>query len=140
MRLSTVIEKVRALAEAIQAHRDAEPPTRCPTCPFIRASEGLGPPPPEKAQLRELLRSQSTGTVHALAVLMYLGRGDDEAEDDLLAAYGGISNTFLRPAWVIQQLVGNAALARHLRAGVEKLARSGWDVDECWVLQGGSSP
>jgi hypothetical protein len=133
MKLSAIIDRVCALADAVWAHWDAERRKRCPTYPFCDLMADLGPPPPQEKELRDFLTSLRPGTLYALVVLMYLGRGDLETGDDLLAEYERASNLCHKPAQAVEVLLSKVSLASSLRAGVEKLARAGRDVDGCWL-------
>ena len=133
MKLSAIIDRVCALADAIGAHQDAERRKRCPTYPFCDLMADLGPPPPQEQELQDFLTSLSPGTLYALVVLLYLGRGDIEPADDLLAEYERASNLCHQPAQAVEGLLSKVSLASSLRAGVEKLARAGRDGDGCWL-------
>ena len=79
------------------------------------------------------MTSLNPGTLDALGVLLYLGRGTLGPADDLLAEYERASNLCHQPAQAVEGLLSKVSLASSLRAGVEKLARAGRDVDGCWL-------
>ena len=59
---------------------------------------------------------------------MYVGRGDF-GTDDLLECYEQVSDSFKKPAWAAQQMLGKAPLADYLASGVEELTEAGIDID-----------
>jgi len=128
MKLSEAVHEAVALAEKIRAYWDAELPKRHPGYPIIKPGEPTTPPPPEEGELRKLLSGLPEDDVYALALLMYVGRGDYE-RDDVSASLKEIRKTFDRPETAIAQMMQKAPLADYLRDGLDTLTRRGIDVD-----------
>lgn len=128
MRLSELINQTILLSTHIRAVRAAELAQRDPDKPLICAAEEFGPPPPEVQLLRELLLQQPAAAIYMTTCIMYLGRGDFDA-DDLIARYEQMSDTFNKPAWAVNQMMGKNPLAEYLSSGLTQLRNAGIDVD-----------
>lgn len=82
---------------------------------------------PEERALQQFLESQSPETVYMLAAIMYLGRGDFDA-DGLLDNFAIMEDRFgdmTRAAW---QMADKLALPDYLKAGMEKAASFDFDA------------
>jgi hypothetical protein len=128
MKLSEIINRIIALATAIRQYWDEEGPKRHPNYPVIRLDEDPDPPPPQREELRTLLMGLSPAATYLLLCIMYVGRGNFGTED-LLGCYEQRSDTFRKPEWAVNQMLGKSPLALYLASGLEELTEAGIDVD-----------
>jgi hypothetical protein len=128
MRLSEAANEVIRLAEAIHAYWDRELPKRHPQYPWIRSGEDPGPPALEEAQLQDFLKRLPADQVYALALLMYIGRGDERV-DHLAERYQTMKETFQTPEHAIAQITSKRALDEYLTDGLAEIKKGGIDVD-----------
>jgi hypothetical protein len=128
MKLSEIINRVIALATAIEDYWAVELPKRHPDYPVISFAEDFGPPPPEEKELRDFLKGLPAATIYILTFIMYLGRGDFGTED-LLERYEEMSDTFKKPEWAVSQMLGKGPLAEYLSNGLEYLSQANLNVD-----------
>lgn len=128
MKLSDAVRELIRLGDASRAYWERELPRRHPHYPLIRAGEDSGPPPPEDKQIQELLESLPEEQVYTLILLMYLGRGDFNA-DRLPAAYQRMKETFPSRELAIAQMTGKGTLAEYLTDALDELERRRTDVD-----------
>ncbi len=128
MRLSEIIREAIRLGDASRAYWDRELPKYHPHYPLIRDGEVSVPPPPEDAQIQKLLTTLSEDQLYALILLMYVGRGDFNA-DHLLPAYQSMKEIFPTRDLVIAQIVGNKALAEYLTDALEEIQKRHIDLD-----------
>lgn len=128
MKLSEVIPKVIALAQASREYWDAELPKRHPDYPLIHPGEESGPPPPQELELRALLSELPEQRIYQLLVLMYLGRGDFDT-GELAEQNLRLRETFAKPQWAVAQMMEKAPLADYLTEGLAKLRKKRIDVD-----------
>lgn len=129
MRLSETTNKVIHLARIIREYYDTESPKYHPNYPTIHLSEEGPPPPREKEELIELLRSLPPEMVYQLILIMYLGRGD-YGVDEMASQYEALQETFIKPDWAITQMVEKAPLADYLTDGLSELAQHQISVDD----------
>jgi hypothetical protein len=78
--------------------------------------------------LLALLHSLQEDQVYALAVLMYVGRGDFSA-DHLQHAYQAIREALPKKELAIDQLTGEMTLAEYLTDALEEIQRRRIDLD-----------
>lgn len=128
MKLSELIQRTISLSARIRAARTAELAQRDPDKLLICAAEEFGPPPPETHELRALLRRQPAATIYMMTCVMYLGRGDYDATD-LMHRYEHMSDTFHKPVYAVEQMIGKNPLAEYLQDGLAQLHQAGIDVD-----------
>lgn len=128
MPFSKTVARVIELAAAIRDYWDAELPKRHPKYPLVEPGADDGPPPPEEAELHDLLRSLPVEEVYKLLALLDVGRQvcPAPAFDDQRRT---IAEQRDDPDWAISSLVGNAALAEDLADGLNELERSGIGID-----------
>jgi hypothetical protein len=132
MKLSEIINRLSELSTAINAYWAAEMAKQFPgrICySLAELDETMPPSPPQKKELLDLLTGLPPATLFMLAGIMYLGRGDFDAEDDLLDIYQQMSDSFVTPRRAVEKLAGKACLGDYLIAGVEKLTRRGFEVE-----------
>jgi hypothetical protein len=138
MKLSETVKEVIALSAAIGNYWDTELPKRHPNYPVVDAGEDSGPPPPQKKQLRDLLKSLPEDDIYKLTLLMYLGRGDF-GTDDLATHYEAVKKRFAKPEWAISQMMEKAPLADYMTDGLTELEKNGIDVDQMTLTSTNSS-
>ncbi len=129
MKLSDAAETVIALARTIRTFWDVELPKRHRDYPIIHRDEDSGPPPPEKAKLRDFLANLPPEMVSKLLLVMRLGRGDFDTSN-LADHFVEIMSTFGKPEWAISQMTEKTPLADYLTYGLDKLKRSKINVDK----------
>jgi hypothetical protein len=127
-KLSDVAAQVIDLARARRDYWDDELPKRHPDYPLIHPSEDSGPPPPQEAQLEELLAGLPEDMIYKLILIMYLGRGDFAAQD-LDHNYKQIKETFGKPSYASSQIIDTVPLADYLADGLAALREQGIGVD-----------
>ena len=128
MKLSDAVREVIRLGDASRTYWDRELPRRHPNYPLIRAGEDDGPPPPEDAELLDLLRQLPEEQVYALLLLMYAGRGDFDV-DHLLPAYLTMREAFPNRDLAIAQMMGMGAIAEYLTDALEEIRNRHMDLD-----------
>lgn len=128
MKLSETAKEVIDLAESARNYWAAELPKRHPHYPVITRSEDSGPPPPEEEKLRHLLSRLPDEVVYKLTLIMYLGRGDIDA-DDLAEEYKLVQEKFGKSE-LAAQMMEKAPLADYLADGLEELKRRHVEVDD----------
>lgn len=128
MKLSEALREVIRLGNGSRAYWDRELPKRHPQYPRIRPGEDFGPPPPEDVQIQALLESLPEHQVYALLVLMYVGRGDFDA-DHLPTAYETMKETFPSKEMAISQMMGKGTLSDYLTDAMEEVRNHRIDLD-----------
>lgn len=83
----------------------------------------------EERRLQESLDAQIPQAIYLLMAIMYLGRGDFEA-NDLADQYADLSEEFGNAKWAARQMFGQLTLPEFLEKGLAKLDRAGIDVDK----------
>ena len=86
MTRTEALKELIRLGERSRHYWERELPKRHPKWPLVQSGESSGPPPPEDAEIRELLRSLREEDLYLLCLLMYVGRGDFDI-DHLGPAY-----------------------------------------------------
>ena len=131
MPFSDTVKRVIELATAIRDYWDAELPKRYSKYPLVQPGEEDGPPPPEEAELRDLLRSLPPDDVYKLLAISRLWWGripvpdfptrwrtvveDEAARYDLDATISGMAEY--------------SSVAEDLAEGVQLLSAAGIDLD-----------
>jgi hypothetical protein len=128
MKLSEAVREIIRLGDASRAYWDRELPKRHPHYPKVCAGEDSGPPPPEDAQIHELLESLPEDQLYALILLMYVGRGDFRA-DRLPPAYQTMKEMFPSKELAIAQMTGNGTLAEYLTDAMDEIQKRNIDLD-----------
>jgi hypothetical protein len=128
MKLSQAVEKVITLAKAIREYWETELPKRHPDYPLVRPGEKPLPPPAQEKQLTKLFASVPDEFVFQIALLMYLGRGDFDA-DDLEEQYETLRENFDNADALASQLTQKAPLADYLQDALAELEKHGIDLD-----------
>ncbi len=127
MRFSDTVKRVIALATAIRGYWDTELPKRHPKYPLVQPGEDDGPPPPEEAQLRQLLNSLPPDEMYKLLALADVGRGLQAT------AFEQRWREYIKDApellWAIEYQIGTPPLADYLAEGVERLREAGINLD-----------
>jgi len=129
MSFSETAERVVNLATAIRDYWNTELPKRHPNYPVVSPGEDSGPSPPEETELKRFFRGLPDEDVYKLILLMYLGRGDFDA-DDLATHYGTLKNRYRKRESAISQMEGKAPLADYVADGIAELQKSGIDLDQ----------
>jgi hypothetical protein len=132
MKLSEIVARVCDLGTAVAEYRERMRPRSTGSGRGVIPVSQLPPPPPrlaEELELRALLGSLVVAQLNALLVIMYVGRGDWDAEDDFLDHYHHISDTFPHAAWAVDKLLSKRALVEFLRQGVAAFTRAGKNID-----------
>ncbi len=128
MKLSDTIKKVIALAEAIHDYWEVELPKRYRDYPFVHEGEEDGPPPPETKKLKRLLARLPEEVVYQLVLIMYIGRGTFRT-DNLVRDYAETKERWETVQLAVGLLIDQFILADYLTEGLDKLKKSGIDVD-----------
>lgn len=128
MTLSDAAQTVIDLANKIRAYWAAELPKYHPDYPVISPGEPTAPPPEEKRQLRDLLKSLPTDLIYQLALVMYLGRRDFGTAD-LPGQFAYLKSTVQKPEFAISQMLEKAPLGEYLADGLARLEMAGIDPD-----------
>jgi hypothetical protein len=129
MQLSHLIFEMCRLDSAAEDFVGAEIRKRWPGQNFLRTSDlAEVPRPPQRQELRELLRAQTPATVYMLLTLWRLGRGDFGPEDDLLAEYAEAGDSFPNVRSVMDYLA-NKCLTRYFDVALQLLREAGIEVD-----------
>jgi hypothetical protein len=128
MKRTENIRRIIALATAIRRHWNEEAPKHFRSFPVSWGEEPSLPDPPQREELRALLIGLSPAATYLLLSIIYIGRGDF-GTDNLLAFCEELSDTFSKPAWAAQQMLGKAPLGDYLAGGVAELTAAGIDVD-----------
>jgi hypothetical protein len=78
MKLSTVVNKIIPLGQAISDYWERELPRWAPNYPLVNDADedSRPPPPPEQKKLRELLESLPKDTIDKLLLVRSIGRRD----------------------------------------------------------------
>jgi hypothetical protein len=129
MKLSSIIQETIRLAHAINWHTPLPPGVKRHGGFVCLADVPPPPPRPERDRLVEFLLRQPAAVVYAIAVIMYLGRGDWAEDFDFDECYEKISaNTKTLPICV-KHIVNKMPFAVYLERGLKRLAEMGVDVD-----------
>lgn len=129
MQFTETATQIIDLASAAQNYWETELPKRHPNYPIVDLFEDSGPPPPEEAALKELLERLPDEQVYKLLLVMYLGRGDFQA-DELAKQHDYLEERFRKREWAISQMRGKAPLADYLTDGLAELKKNGIDLDQ----------
>src|SRR5438128_1808974 len=128
MKLSEAVQKVIDLAKKIREYYSNELPKRHPNYPIIGLDEPETPSPLEERELRDFLLSLDPEIVHQLILIMYLGRGDFDA-DHLRKYHASLKRTSETAAMAASQMMEKAPLADYLSDGLAELQRRKIDMD-----------
>lgn len=128
MKLSEVVQEVIRLGDASRAYWDRELPKHHPHYPVILADEPSAPPPPEDAQIQALLENLPEDQLYAVALLMYVGRGDFTA-DRLIPAYRTIKGILPSQELAIAQITGQKTLGEYLTDAIAEIQKRHLDLD-----------
>ncbi|HEX7448636.1 MAG TPA: DUF3775 domain-containing protein [Pirellulales bacterium] len=129
MKLSEVVREVIRLGDASREYWDEELPKHHPFYPVIRPGENPTPPPPEDAEILDLLKRLPENQLYSLILLAYVGRGDCSA-DDLPHAYREMKEIFPSSDLVVANLAGSRALAEYLTDAMEEIRKRHLDLDK----------
>lgn len=120
MKLSEAARRAIDLAWVVRDYWDAELPRRHPDYPLVHPGEDDGPPPPEEAKLRALLKDLPEDVLYKLFFLMRHNRWGPEPED-LGRDFRDLKEDFPERDEVIEVMMGQAPLAAYLEDGLERL-------------------
>ncbi len=126
--------RTEALKELIRLGRrsrrywERELPKCHPKWPLVQSGESSAPPPPEDAEIQELLRSLREEDLYLLCLLMYVGRGDFDI-DHLGPAYRKTRDAFPSREVAIDQMVGRPELSEYLMDAWEEVQERRIDLD-----------
>ena len=129
MKLSDTIQRVIELSQLMRAYWDRELPKRLKDYPWIRAGEDRGPPPPEEAELRTLLKELTHEELYTVMAVMYVGRGD-VAPFEIPTLRDNLKKRFPMPARAIDQIVAKGVLSDYLIKGINAVYKSHYDLEE----------
>ncbi|QEH31881.1 hypothetical protein OJF2_03480 [Aquisphaera giovannonii] len=129
MTLSEVVGEIIRLGDASRAYWDRELPKDHPHYPLILDGEKQTPPPPEDAQILSILESLPEAQIYAVALLMYLGRGDFAA-DRIPSAIPRVKKMLPTKDLAIDQIMSQTALAEYLADAVAEARRRRIDLDD----------
>jgi hypothetical protein len=129
MLFSDVVNKVIDLARKVRQYYDAELPKRHRNYPLVGADEETAPPPPEEEKLKEFLESLPEDMIYQLLLIMYLGRGDFDA-DDFGAQFETRKHTIGDPEYAASVLMLYVTvLADELSDGLDELRKHGISLE-----------
>ncbi len=128
MKLSEAVQKVIDLSRKVREYYATELPKQHPNYPLIGLDEPETPPPPEERELRSFLGSLDPEVVYQLILIMYLGRGDFDA-DDLAESHKALKSTFGTAEIAASQMMEKAPLADYLSDGLATLKKHKIKVD-----------
>lgn len=132
MTFTEAIHRTIALAKELDSVTEAALERVGRTIGSLRLVRGdelpLGPPPPEWHALRQFLGELPPAHLCLTATVLYIGRGDYEAED-LLDAYVEVSDRAGKPGELADHLMGKP-LARYLTDGLEALTAARVNLDK----------
>jgi hypothetical protein len=94
----------------------------------ILAEERSAPPPPEDAQIQELLESLPEDQLYAVTLLTYVGRGDFTA-DRLIPEYRTIKEILPSKELAIARITGQKALGEYLTDAMAEIQKRHIDLD-----------
>jgi hypothetical protein len=129
MKLATVVDKVRALAEVVRDYWARELPKRHPHYPLEYPGEDDGPPPPEEKKLRQLLARLPVETLYKVAMIVNLGWRNFPVSE-LPNRYQEFREFFDTPSSVIEWLIGLVSAAEYLEDGMEMLEAQHIDLEK----------
>lgn len=124
MSFSDTMKRVIELTAIIRDYWDRELRKRHPDYPIVKEGVDDGPPPPEEAQLRDLLRSLSRGDLYKLLAIASLGRGEFQLEA-LESSSRQIAGQFPRVEDAIDRLMSLAWLDADLTDAQRILTAAG---------------
>jgi hypothetical protein len=129
MKLSRLIRQVSGLDAAASSFVSAQVDKRYPGQSLVPASAYVDlVPAPQRQELRDLLRSQSSAAVYMLLTLWRLGRGDFPPDGDLLDEYLEVGDNFPHVHAVVGYLTGKQ-LPRYFDEALRLLKEARIDVD-----------
>lgn len=134
MKFTETANRVIELARQLRAFYEAELPKRYPNYPVIDSVGEIESPPEQEKKLIEFLSSLPSDTIYQLISIMYLGRGDFEA-DELAEHYEVLKNTIDEPEFAISQMIDKAPLGDYLADGLEELRKHDMNADELPLAQ-----
>ena len=76
MTRTDALKELIRLGERSRDYWERELPKRHRKWPLVQSGESSGPPPPEDAEIKKLLKSLQEEDLYLLCLLMYVGRGD----------------------------------------------------------------
>lgn len=128
MNRSEALKELIRLGEGSRAYWDREFPKRHPKWPLVQTGEDSGPPPPEDAEILNLLRSLPEEDLFLLCLLMYVGRGDFDI-DHLKPGYRSVREELPSRELVIDQMLGKRALSEYLTDAWDEVQKRKIDLD-----------
>jgi hypothetical protein len=129
MTLSEVVREIIRLGDASRSYWDRELPRDHPHYPLIVAGEKETPPPPEDAQILSILENLPEDQLYAVALLMYLGRGDVIATQ-IPSAFLTVKKILPSKDLAIDQLMSQTALAEYLADAVAEAQKRHINLDD----------
>lgn len=133
MTLAEIAEQVATLHSEINAYWDEELPKRHRDYPQVRDGEDSGPPPPEAAELRDLLATLPADDLYRIALTADFGRGYYPATE--LAEHSREVHQQFGPPEVARVLLGDDPDLTYLDDGLAKLRVSGVAIDDLPVVR-----
>ena len=128
MTRTEALKELMRLGVRSRAYWERELPKRHPKWPLVQAGEDSGPPPPEDAEIRNVLESLPDEDLFLLCLLMYVGRGDFDL-DHLKAAYRRTRDTLPGRELAIDQMLGQPALSEYLTEAWDEVQKRHIDLD-----------
>jgi hypothetical protein len=123
-----IIRELIRLGERSHAYWDQQLPRRHPKYPLIQPGEDSGPPPPEDAEIQQLLNTLPERDLYILLTLMYVGRGDFDLHH-FKSGYRKMKDSFPSRDLVIDQMTGTQVLSEYLADALEEIEQSHLNVD-----------
>ena len=129
MTFTETVKRVMDLSTAIHKYWDVELRKRHPNYPFIgEEGEDDGPPPPEEAELRDLLQSLPPEELYKLVAVAERGRKPYPMAE-FMNRWRKAAGEGLPIAEIISELVGRYYLAADLFDGLNALSAAGVDMN-----------
>ncbi len=129
MKLSEVAKRVIDLAGKVYDYYTAELPKFYKNYPLVNPGETDPPPPAEKKELEQFLRTLPEDTIYQLQLLANLGSGMVFL-DEMTAAYEELKSSPANWEWAVSELLDRATLAGDLSDGLDELKQHDINVDK----------
>jgi Protein of unknown function (DUF3775) len=133
MKLSEIIRKAITMHRAIPelGRSRGGPKQAARAVPKLVPASQLplpGPPSAEMVALTKFLVAQPVAVINAIAVLLYLGRGDFAEDFDFDDCYAQIADTFHTARYAALHII-HKPFAEYLETGLRRLRQLELDVD-----------